>query len=284
MPSTSILGDVTFHSFLLFLFVIIITFILGGVLNVLIIRLLKDKVKHPFIFKTLSKIVMYGVYAIGLYIAFGKIIHFNIPAGLAAIGVLGIAMLLPMVPILQNIVAGIAIALERPFKEEDVVQIEGRLCKVKDIMLRKTKLRALSGEIVIVPNLIFITSTPIINYTKGEFIKVALNINITPESDKNISVEIIKKACTESPNILPNVPEKKITKITKIFEIPKNFFTVPRNVKTLAPQVLLKSISKDKVSFEVWFWIWDITIKEKIISNFYFKLDEMFKKESIKFG
>ena len=275
------IGDASFQNFILFIFVVIATFVLGGLLNFMIIRFLKDKVEYPFIYKSLSKIVMYGVYALGLYVAFGKILHFNIPAGLAAIGVFGIAMLLPMVPILQNIVAGIVLSLERPFKEEDIVEINGNLCKVKDIMLRKTRFRALDGKIVIVPNLLFVTSMPIVNYTKGEFIKVALNIDIMPDSDKNKAIEAIQKICTENPNILPNITEKKIN---KIFEIPRNFFTIPKNIKALTPQVLIKNASKEKISLEVWFWIWDITMKEKITSSFYQKLIEEFKQEKINFG
>ena len=278
------IGDVSFQNFILFIFVVILTFALGGLLNIMIIRFLKDKVEHPFVYKTLSKMVMYGVYAAGLYIAFVKIIHFNIPARLAAIGVLGIAMLLPLVPILQNIAAGIVLSLERPFKEDDIVEIDGKLCKVKDIMLRKTRFRALDGEIVIVPNLLFVTSMPVVNYTKGEFIKVALNIDIMPDSDKNKAIEAIQKICTENPNILPNITEKKINKITKIFEIPRNFFTIPKNIKALAPQVLIKNASKEKISLEVWFWILNITMKEKITSSFYQKLIEEFKQEKINFG
>ncbi len=278
------IGNVSLQNFLLFIFVVIITFILGGLLNAVIIRFLKNKVEHPFIYKTLSKIIMYGVYAIGLYIAFSRIIHFNIPAGLAAIGILGIGMLLPTVPFLQNIVAGIVIALERPFKEEDIIDVNGKLCKVKDIMLRKTKLRSLDGKIVIVPNLLFMTTLPIINYTKGEFIRVALNINITPDSNKDKAIEVIKKICTENPNILPNVAEKKKDRITKIFEIPKNFFTIPKNIKTLSPKVMIRDVNKDKISLALWFWIWDISMEESIVSSFYEKLIEEFKKEEIKFG
>ena len=279
----TLIGNVSFQNFLLFLFVIIFTFIFGGLLNIVIVRFLKERA-NPAVYKTLSKIAMYGVYAFGLYFAFNKIINFNITASLAAIGILGIALLLPMVPILQNIAAGFVIALERPFKEEDIIEIDGILCKVKDIMLRKTKLRSLDGKIVIVPNISFVTGNPIINYSKGEFIKVILDIGITPDSDKDKTTEIIKKICTDSPNILPNVPEKKIGKITKIFEIPKNFFMIPRNIKTLSPQVMIKSVSKDKIGLEIWFWIWDILMKEKIISSFYDKLIQEFNKEGIKFG
>jgi len=269
------LGNVSFQNFLLFIFIVILTFVLGSLLNILITRFLKEKVK-PVIYKTISKIAMYGVYALGLYFAFVKIISFNIPAGLAALGILGIALLLPAVPVLQNIAAGIVITLERPFREEDIVEIDGTLCKVKDIMLRKTRLRSLDGKIIIVPNLSFITSN-IINYSKGEFIKVVLDVDITLDSNKEKTAEILKKICYDNPNILPNVPKKKLNFITQ-------FFALPRNLKILNPKVMVKSVNKEKISLEVWFWIWDILMKEHIISSFYKKLIEEFKKEKIKFG
>ena len=278
------IGNVPFHSFILFIFVVILTFALGGLLNVLIIRFLKGKVEHPFVYKTLSKIVMYGVYALGLYVAFGKILHFNIPAGLAAIGVLGIAMLLPLVPILQNIAAGIVLSLERPFMEEEVIEVNGILCKVKDIMLRKTRLRALDGRIITLPNLVFMTTMPTINYSRGEFIKVTVNIDLSSDSDKSKAKQIIEKVCAENQNILPHIPEKKLTRVIKIFEVPKNFFAIPKNIKNLTPKIMTKSVNKDKVSLEVWFWIWDITMKEKVVSSFYDELQDDFKEANIKFG
>lgn len=111
-----------------------------------------------------------------------------------------------------------------------------------------------------------------------------MNIDITPDSNKDMAIETIKNICTENHNILPNIPEKKINRITQIFEIPRNFFTIPKNIKALAPQVLIKNVSKEKISLEVWFWIWDITMKEKITSSFYQKLIEEFGKEKINFG
>jgi small-conductance mechanosensitive channel len=277
------IGDVSFHSFLLFLFVIVLTFILGGFLNILVIKLLKEKTK-PVVYKTLSKIVMYSVYVSGFYLAFNKIINFSLPAGLAALGVLGIALLLPMVPVLQNIASGVVLAFERPFKEEDIIEINGELCKVKDIMLRKTRLRSLDGKIIIISNLSFIAGLPVINYSAGEFIKISLNIEVASDTDNNKVVKILEKICYNSPNILPNVPEKKLDTIAKILSVPKNFFTVPRNIKNLKPVVNIKNVNKDKISLELSFWIWDILLKESIISSFYQKLIEEFKRENIKLG
>ena len=143
----SIIGAVTFQNFLLFIFVIIFTIIIGSFFNLLIRRMLKGKVK-PIIYKTVSKIMMYSIYLIGFFFAFTKIINFNIPATLAALGILGITFLIPTIPLLQNIVAGIVLAIERPFKEEEIIEYNNMICKVKEVMLIKTRLRAIDGKII----------------------------------------------------------------------------------------------------------------------------------------
>ena len=172
---------------------------------------------------------MYGVYIFGLYFAFNKIIDFNIPAALTALGILGLGLLFTTLPLLQNIAAGVVISLQRPFKEDDIVEMNGIICKVDDVMLSKTRLRALDGRIIIVPNSIFMTWTPIINYSQGEFIKVVLSFDVTYLIEKDKAIKIIEKICHENAYILPNVPEKKLNRITKILEIPKNFFTIQQS-------------------------------------------------------
>lgn len=279
----SFIGDVPLQNFLLFILIVIITFVVGGLLNRLIIRLLKEKVS-PGVYQTLSKLVMYGVYIFGLYFAFNKIIDFNIPAALTALGILGLGLLFTTLPLLQNIAAGIVISLQRPFKEDDIVEINGILCKVDDVMLSKTRLRALDGRILIVPNSIFMTWIPIINYSQGEFIKVVLRFDVTYLIDKDKAIKIIEKICHENAYILPNVPEKKWNRITKILEIPKNFFTIQQNIKSLTPQVFISGVNKQQINLEVWFWIWDILMKEKTVSSFYENLMKEFKKEKIKFA
>ncbi len=277
------IGQVSLHLFVLFIFFLIFTFIFGAMLNFLIIKYLKDKTA-PAVYKSLSKLIMYGIYALGIYFAFKKIINFDITASLAALGILGVAIFLPMAPILQNIAAGFLLSIERPFREEDIIEVNGILCKVKDIMLRKTRLRALDGRIITLPNLVFMTTMPIINYSRGEFIRITLNIDISSDSDKSKAKQIIEKVCAENQNILPHIPEKRLTRVIKIFEVPKNFFAAPKNIKNLTPKIMTKSINKDKVSLEIWFWIWDITMKEKVTSSFFDQLQDEFKEAGIKFG
>lgn len=275
IDTSNLIGEVSFHNFLLFIFVIIITIIVGNIANIVIVRLLKSKTRPEF-YKTLSRLVMYSIYFLGFYLAFQRILNFNVPAFLAALGILGITLLLTMLPVLQNVFAGIVLSLERPFRENDIVEYNGVVCLVKDIMLRKTVLRSLDGKLITVSNIKFLTGE-VINYSKGEFIRVELNINIKNELNHQKAIDIINKILHEDPNVLPHVPKRELSTIQK-------WFVMPKNLSVLEPKIFIRNVDKDKISLQVWFWIWDILRKEIIVSNFYENLMQEFKSSKISFG
>lgn len=273
--SNNLLGEVSSQNFLLFIFVVIITVIAGNIANMLIVRLLKAKTK-PVFYKTVARLAMYAIYFVGFYFALQRILNFNIPAFLAALGILGITLLLTMLPVLQNVFAGIILSLERPFREGDIVEVDNNICLVRDIMLRKTILRSLDGKIIIVSNIKFLTDK-VINYSKGEFIRVELNIYTKNEQNYQKAIDIIYRILHEDPNVLPHVPKKELSLIQKLFVMPKN-------LTVLEPKIFIKSVEKDKISLQIWFWIWDILRNEIIVSNFYESLMQEFRANKIYFG
>ena len=275
IETNNFIGDVPLQNFLLFIFVIVISIIFGNIIKILIVRLLKNKLQ-PAVYKSIARLSMYLVCMVGFYLAFQKILNFDVPAFLAALGILGVTFLLTMLPVMQNIFAGVVLSLERSFKEKDIVEYEGVVCLVKDIGLRKTTLRSIDGKLIIVSNIKFI-SGEIINYSKGEFIRVELNINIKFERNYNKAIEAINKVLHEDPNVLPRVPKKELSFIEK-------FFVMPKNIEMLEPKVFVMEVDKDKIKLRVWFWIWDILRKESIISNFYESLMQEFKANKISFG
>src|SRR3989338_11513149 len=272
VDTTNFIGEVSFQNFLLFIFVVIATIIIGNIARLITTRVLRAKVQ-PRIYKTLSRIVMYIIYFGGFYFAFKTILNFSISAFLAALGILGITLLLTMLPFLQNIFAGVILSLERPFRENDIVEVNDNVCIVKDIMLRKTILRSLDGKLIIAPNINFINGE-VRNYSRGEFIRIDLAIDIKNDSNYQKAIDIINKRLHEDPNILPHVPKKEINVIEKLFAMPKN-------VEVLEPRIFINHINKDKISLQIWFWIWDILRKESIVSNFYEALLHEFKENRI---
>lgn len=89
--------------------------------------------------------------AIGVLIVLGAL-GVNV-AGLAAgLGLTGIVLGFALQAILQNLVAGILLLIERPFNLGDYIEVGGQAGTVTDVVLRATTLRTVEGTQVIIPN------------------------------------------------------------------------------------------------------------------------------------
>src|SRR3989344_8462664 len=190
IDTSNFIGDVPIQNIFLFIFIAIFSILIGNIAKIL------KKNSKPASYRILSKIAMYSIYFFGFYFAFKYVLIFNIPSFLAALGILGITFLLTMLPLLQNIFAGLVVSFERPFKENDVIEVDGNICIVRDIMLRKTILRSLDGKIIIVSNIKFATGE-IINYSKGEFIRVELTVHVKNDGNHEKAIGIIDKILHE---------------------------------------------------------------------------------------
>lgn len=275
----AILGGISVEAFFLFIALIIASFIVGSFANLLITRLLRNRVEsHKF--KPIARLVQYGIFLGGVFYGLDKIIQFNVSASLAALGLLGFAIILPMVPILQGYMAGIIIGFERTFREDDYILYADEICKVKDIGLRTTKLRSINGKLYSVPNISFVTNTAVINYTQGEFVRIRRSVYIKKAADVEKARNVIIDICTQDQNILPHIPQRKINQLKKWLRFDDTVQT-QRRIKNLNAKVFITSISEDKIELEAVFWIWTISKRDIIVSSFYERVLERFSKEKI---
>jgi small-conductance mechanosensitive channel len=104
----------------------------------------------------LSRLLWIGVWALGI-----AIIFYAVGVGLgplaAFIGVVGLAAGLALQQLLQNLVAGIYLLAERPFRIGDLIAVVGPAGAnhegtVEDIQMRTTRLRGRNDELILVPN------------------------------------------------------------------------------------------------------------------------------------
>ena len=117
---------------------------------------------------------IYGILSgIGLYVIYGcaaivilKIWGIPIEPILLGAGVLGLSFSLATKDLISNIIAGILIIIDKPFKIGDLVEIDGQKGIVETLTLRAIKLRKLTGETVYIPCSKVIT-TKVINYTEN---------------------------------------------------------------------------------------------------------------------
>jgi len=100
-----------------------------------------------------------GIMLLSLY-------NVNVNALIAALGVGGLALSLAAQDSLSNVISGIMIMLDQPFRVGDRIEIQrlGTWGDVVDIGLRSTRIRTRDNRLVIVPNNI-ISTDQVVNYT-----------------------------------------------------------------------------------------------------------------------
>ncbi len=114
---------------------------------------------------------------------------------IASLGVTGIAVALAVQSMLGDLFASITIALDQPFKVGDFIEVDDKSGTVEKIGLRSTKLRAISGEVIIVSNRT-ILDTWVRNYQAMVHRRVGFDLKInydTPYALLNGIPDLLKK-------------------------------------------------------------------------------------------
>jgi small-conductance mechanosensitive channel len=270
------LEELSVDRFVLFLLVILGTVVLANALAAIIRKILRRYEKKSWVYGLFPKLAMYSVYAGGFYYGVYRVIEFNVAAFAAAFGVIGLAIAFSSQHTLQNMIAGLLLFLDRTIKEGDTIEYLGMLCKVSEVSLRKTLLRAVDGKLFIVPNSQFIT-TAIASYSKGEFFRLTIPVPVHSSSDLNKAKSLLYALAVKHPDIVPKIQPKKKSLIQTMLD-------VPPNMKKFEPKILVKDINKDKTILELWCWISSPRQKERIISELLSEVKEEFKKGDLALG
>ncbi len=162
------------------------------------------------------------------------------------IGALGVGIGLGLQNIVNQLVSGIILAIERPIQVGDAIDIGTRSGKVKEIGIRSSRLLTADGAEIIVPNGDLLSQT-ITNWTmNNNHIRVEIVVKIgNAQNIDNIKTSII--------SILSNA----------------DVMTTPE------PQILVTNIAKEGFELKVLFWVFEIsksaTMKSEILKNIYEK-------------
>lgn len=128
---------------------------------------------------------------------------YNVSSMLAGLGIGGVAVALGAQAVLGDFFAAIAIFLDKPFVAGDAIKVGDAVGTVEHIGIKTTRVRALSGELLVFPNSM-IASSRIQNFKQQRERRVAFNFAVplgTPaETLKKIPAQL--KAVVEK---LPDV-------------------------------------------------------------------------------
>ena len=272
------IGNVTLEAFLLFLFTLLLTLLVSNVSYAVIRGLLDDKLSRRNS-KLIARATQYAVIGLGLYAGIHHVLGEDLTALAASLGIIGIAVAFSSQQIIQNLIAGVLIAIQRPIQLEDWIEIGGTsegVCKVKDITLSTTILRNINGKIVYLPNSLLLSSR-IINYTKSGFVEIPVPLTIPSGSDMGKIKKIVLEVADKNSWILPNVPLEEKTIMTQLLELPrlKGLFEHNFDVKMFEPKILISDFSDSTITLSIRIWIREVNKKDEIVSEF---LDSVLKR------
>ncbi len=149
----------------------------------------------------LRKMVKYLTYAgalvwtLGVFRITGAIEGLLVGAGFAGI-VIGFAAQ----QTLSNLLAGISLLLDRPFKIGQWIHLKDSdlVGEVKEISLRSTTINAPDNTLISIPNS-KVANEPIVNYSSHKLRRFFLDVSISYESDLQKAVKIIKDTLDKDP-------------------------------------------------------------------------------------
>ncbi|MEX2382613.1 MAG: mechanosensitive ion channel family protein [Opitutales bacterium] len=124
-----------------------------------------------------------------------NVFSLNIGALITGLGIVGLALSLAGKESVQNLFGAITIFTNRPFVVGDWVILKGNLGEVKDVGMQATFIRLLSGEMLIVPNMQFV-SNEVQNLSMRSFLRREFDIALpygTPPEKVTEAIDLLKK-------------------------------------------------------------------------------------------
>lgn len=168
-------------------------------------------------------------------------------------GALSVGIGFGLQDVIKNLVSGIIILFERPFKVGDWVILGGEEGKIKQINIRSTELETWNRRSVIIPNATLISSS-LINLTHdNNWQRQSIPVGVSYDSD----VELVTKVLLEC--------AKSCKKVAK----------------TPAPYVVFKDFGASSLDFELRYYISDIWTSWRASSDLRYEILQRFREENI---
>ena len=155
-----------------------------------------DEVLYHFILK-IAKIALWVILILLIMECFG----FKASSLLTMLAAAGAAIALALKDSLANVAGGIMILINKPFSQDDYVDINGAMGKVKKIDLFVTHLHTYDNKVITIPNGIVNTSI-LTNYTQEDMRRVDCKFSVSYDSDINVVKDILSGIAESNPMIM----------------------------------------------------------------------------------
>ena len=198
----------------------LLTLIIGIPLIKIILRYLKRAFeKYDYIDQGLEnflfRIVSVALWAVVILTAANEL-GVNVTGIVAALGIVGLAMAFAAQDTIENIIAGIFIIIDRPFREGERILLPKKIGglysswgDVQEIGLRTTTVRSTDGVMLTIPNKL-LTKDAVANFShrRDMQLRVRIRLGLTPTWSNVTKAEVIVKDIAKNhPDICQEKPK-----------------------------------------------------------------------------
>jgi small-conductance mechanosensitive channel len=169
-----------------------------GIPIVRLIRAITKKIVKDRLSPQSEQLVIRTVYYIAVLILLVTLLNefgFHLSAILGAAGIFGVAIGFASQTSFSNIISGIFLISEKPFKVGDVVQVSSNIGTIESIDLLSIKLKTSDNRFIRVPNETMI-KTEVINITRYPIRRADVNITVSYSDDlqkvRDVLLDIVK--------------------------------------------------------------------------------------------
>jgi len=179
--------------------IFIVLYLVGRLTRVLVLWAMRrgkaDRQVRTLV-RNLITVTTYVVALISALVVYGV----NVAVILTAAGVGTVAIGLAFQDLLRNVLAGIWLLLEQPFRLGDTITVLDQTGAVQNITLRTTTLRTGVGELAILPNLTVFTGL-VINMTHYDTRRLTVGVRLPADADLAGLMRRARAAVEEVPGV-----------------------------------------------------------------------------------
>jgi small conductance mechanosensitive channel len=163
--------------------VVVASWLVARAARLLVMRLLRKVSHSPQVTRLLAQTLFLGIIAAGTFVALGILgLQKTVASLLAGAGILGLALGFAFQDIAANLMAGIYLSVQRPFRAGHLVETKDYFGIIQRVHLRWTELRTQQGQIVLIPNK-QVFENPIENYSTTGERRVDLPLGVSYSDD-----------------------------------------------------------------------------------------------------
>ncbi|MCF8084488.1 MAG: mechanosensitive ion channel [Deltaproteobacteria bacterium] len=150
----------------------------------------------------LLRFAKYALIVFGFLTVAGQL-SINVGSLVAGVGIAGLALSFAAQDTIANLISGVAIIIDRPFKEGDWIAVGDMHASVAKIRLRTTTLTTFDNETVVVPNK-QLAQERVVNFTLTPNARVRVSVGIAYKEDIQGAREVILSTLEGDARILPD--------------------------------------------------------------------------------